>query len=94
MELEKPPPNLTQAEIRALQALTNNRDLIIKPTDKGSLVVIQDRFQYLWEGNKQLANQEYYKKLDKPIYHETIPMIKKIVDRLWQQNYIRNKASI
>lgn len=46
-ELEKPPPNLTQAEIKALQALSNNRDLTIKPADKGNMVVIQDRFQYL-----------------------------------------------
>lgn len=90
-ELEKPPPNLTSAEIKALQGLSNNKDLIIKSADKGSMVVVQDHFQYLWEGNKQLANQEYYRKLDKPIYQETIPLIKNIADRLYQQNYITKK---
>lgn len=89
-KLEKPPPNLTQTEIKALKDLSN-KDLIIKPADKGNMVVIQDRFQYLWEANKQLSNQEYCKKLNKPIYQETRPMIKEIIDRLHQKGYITKK---
>lgn len=41
------PPNLTKAEIKELKSLRQNKSTVIKPADKGNVVVIQDRFQYL-----------------------------------------------
>lgn len=55
------------------------------------MVVILDRFQYLWEGNKQLADEKYDKELDRPIFPETIPMVKRIKNQLWEQKYITKK---
>ena len=63
-------PNLTKAEIEALNLLQNNHFIIIKPTDKGSADIIMDRDQYVWEGND-------YTPIPKPIYVETIPMVEK-----------------
>lgn len=76
-DLERPQTNLNKREIKALQALAKNKEIIIKPADKGSVVVIQDRFRYLWEGNRQLSDDKYYKKLKEPIFPETQKMIEK-----------------
>ena len=56
--------NLTLDERLALKELTKNTNIIIKPADKGSAVVIMNRLDYLKEGYKQLADTKYYTKLD------------------------------
>lgn len=76
-------PNPNRNEIKALREFTQNQEIIIKPADKGSEVVIMDRNQYVWKANRQLAKTEHYKSLNKPIFPDTIAMIKKIVDIIW-----------
>lgn len=49
--------NLTKTETLALKELMKNRDIVIKPADKGNAVVILDRSQYLWEGYRQLGDK-------------------------------------
>ncbi len=39
--------NLSRAEHRALQSLSNNPDLVIKNADKGSGIVVEDRESYI-----------------------------------------------
>lgn len=70
-------PNLTENEIEALKSLRNNGQIIIKPADKRSAVVIQDRFQYLWECNRQLADRNYYIPLNELLFPKTAKLIKK-----------------
>lgn len=84
-------PNLTREEIQALRNLRRNKNIIIKPADKGSAVVVMDREQYLWEGYRQLNEVKYYRKLKKPIYPETIPMVSKILNTLHDKGYINDK---
>ena len=84
-------PNLSKVEAEALRELKENNRIIIKPADKGSAVVIMDREQYLWEGYRQLHDQKYYLKLDKPIYTETKPMIEKIIKTLQDKKFINSK---
>ncbi|XP_028420561.1 uncharacterized protein LOC114546095 [Perca flavescens] len=74
--------NLSRYELEALDQLSSNNNLVIKPADKGSAVVILDREDYLQEGFRQLNNTYYYKKLDGPIFKQTIPMVDKIVNTL------------
>lgn len=85
------PPNLRKEEMEAIKSLSRNKDIVIKPADKGSVVVVMDRKQYLWEGYRQLNDRTYYKKLDKPIYPDTIPMVEKILDTLYGKGFINNK---
>lgn len=40
-------------EIEALNLIQMDKRIVIKPTDKGSAVVVMDRDQYIWEGNWQ-----------------------------------------
>lgn len=84
-------PNLTEDEAEALRELRDNKHIVIKPADKGSVVVICSREQYLWEGYRQLNDKKYYLKLKKPIYLDTIPMIQKIAQTLYEKKYINAK---
>lgn len=84
-------PNLTREEVEALKSLQNNQFIVIKPADKGSAVVIMDRDQYIWEGNRQLLDKNYYIQLKKPIYLDTIPMVGKIVQKLYDKKFINAK---
>ena len=49
--------NLTEQERDALQDLRSRHDIIIKPADKGSAVVIMDISDYLVEGTCQLEDR-------------------------------------
>ncbi|GAA6073383.1 uncharacterized protein LOC105358296 isoform X1 [Tachysurus ichikawai] len=84
-------PNLSQGEINALKELGENKQIVIKPADKGSAIVIWDREQYLWEGYRQLLDPKYYRKLDKPIYLDTIIMIRYILQSLHTKKFINAK---
>uniref|UniRef100_A0A3B3YXP6 Uncharacterized protein n=1 Tax=Poecilia mexicana TaxID=48701 RepID=A0A3B3YXP6_9TELE len=78
-------------EIEALQELKNNKEIILKPANKGSAIVIFDRDKYLQEGYRQLNDKKYYAKLGKPIYLETIPMVEKIINNLFIKKFINIK---
>lgn len=48
--------NMSPNEIINLKQLINNKNIVIKPADKGSAVVIMGRDQYITEVNRQLNN--------------------------------------
>ena len=58
-------PNLKKDEITAISTLKNNRNIIIKPADKGRAIVITNREYYIKEGLRQLENNCHYESLDK-----------------------------
>lgn len=50
-------------ETRILQGLGKSRDLVIKKTDKGSCIVVQDHFTYTSEASSHLTDTSKYKLL-------------------------------
>lgn len=80
--------NLTTEEAEALKNLKNNRDIIIKPADKGGATVILNRDSYLKEAYRQLNNTKYYVRLLKPLYHDNAKKIRDIINNLKFYNYI------
>lgn len=78
-------------EVEALKQLQNNTHIVLKPADKGNAMVIMDREQYVWEGLRQLNNLEHYIKLQKPIYLNTVEMVKNIIDKLVNEGYLNKK---
>ena len=48
--------NLTQTERSALRDIQERDDIIIKPSDKGSAVVVMDKTTYLQEAERQLSD--------------------------------------
>ena len=66
--------NLTRDERKALRDLRSDSRIVIKPADKGSAVVIQDRETYIVEGQRQLNTNAYKKTSSDP----TIKHAKKV----------------
>ena len=56
--------NLPFVERNALQNLRQRTEIVIKPADKDSAVVILSKEDYIKEADRQLSNQSYYQKLD------------------------------
>ena len=56
-------PNLTKAECEALQDLMYDKNIVIKPADKGSAIVIWDKQDYLKECELQLGNKSVYEEV-------------------------------
>ena len=46
-----------------MRGLAKDRSIAIKPADKGSCVVVQDRIDYLLEAEKHLSDLSMYKKV-------------------------------
>ena len=55
--------NLTKKEREALHSLKDDRSIIIKGADKGSVVVVWDREDYLKEAYRQLDDKEVYEQV-------------------------------
>ena len=69
------PQNISPGERIALDSLRNNKNIIIKPADKGGAIVILNTDDYIQEGNSQLSNTKFYKPIDNDptrIYTEEI----------------------
>lgn len=59
--------NRSKGKLEALKGLRKDSTLVIKPADKGSMVVIMDREQYDREAMMQLQGPEFYQEL--PLWH-------------------------
>ena len=70
--------NLTREEYLTMRNLQRDRNVIIRPADKGSSVVIWDRNDYLKEDEKQLS--------DRSTYLETKVIEKDLVNLVEQSN--------
>ena len=52
--------NLSKEEWLAIRGLAEDRNIIIKPVDKGSCVVVWDREDYIAEIDRQIIDNETY----------------------------------
>ena len=80
--------NLTKEEYKAIKSLKNNRDIIIKPADKGSAVVILDRESYINEGQRQLNDTKFYEKTTSNHTGEVINRINLHIHNMLQRGEI------
>ena len=55
--------NLSEDEYVVMCSLENDRNVIIKPADKGSSIVVWDRLDYFAEAEKQLSDSNTYKEV-------------------------------
>jgi hypothetical protein len=55
--------NLSPKELLALKSLRDNRDIVIKPSDKGGAIVIWGKKEYRAEADRQLADKQFYRKV-------------------------------
>jgi len=83
--------NLSTDELQAIRKLTDNREIIIKPADKGSAVVVMNKIDYIQEAMRQLENQKYYTLIDQPVFQNNASRINKILHRMFVKGFIKEK---
>jgi hypothetical protein len=62
--------NLTRAERQALSELKNMPQIVIKPADKGSAIVIMNKTDYITEAERQLNNHTHYRAVPQDLTHK------------------------
>ena len=91
IELRNGPPNLTKPEKQAIKSLQNNKNIIIKPADKGSATVIMNKKDYIDEANRQLSNTLHYRKLSQPVFPTITNKVNEILTSLHNKKSIDKK---
>ena len=84
--------NLNKAEKEALRDLQGRRDIIIKPADKGSAVVIMNIADYLAEGYRQLADSNFYRPVSEDLTAEHNSIISDFVATMFLKGEITEKT--
>ena len=80
-----------QHQIKILKRLKSYEDIIIKPADKGSSIVILNTKDYIQEANQQLNNPKHYKKIPAPIFPTVRNKIKDILNSLKHNRFLEDK---
>jgi hypothetical protein len=83
--------NTSTIERQAIRDLKSQHEIVIKPADKGSAVVIMNRANYIQEGYRQLNNTQYYRKLTTPIYPNNVPKINAILQTMYDNGAIDDR---
>ena len=85
--------NLTKEEYKSIKLLRNHPDIIIKPADKGSAIVIQDKEYYVKEGERQLHNDYFYEETENDLTGEVIHRVNLHVNNTLQRGQISQNTS-
>ena len=80
--------NLTTQEKAAMRELKKNREIVIKPADKGGATVILDRDAYVAEALRQLQNTTYYAEIPTTVAPENKAYITNVLNALLDKHYI------
>jgi len=83
--------NMTPQEIATIAELKNQRNVIIKPADKGGAVVCMDPTLYRAEGLRQLTNAKYYATIEQSLAIDTVPRINYILYSMFSARYLSFK---
>ena len=76
-----------------MNRLSNNTDIIIKPSDKGGATVIMNTKDYVQEATHQLDNGEYYKRVEREFTPEHEQLIDQCVDTLMDAGELEKKVA-
>ena len=63
-------------------------DFVFKKADKGNSIVVMERKFYIQEALNQLNNENYYKKIEQPLYQTTFDQVDEILDQLKTKRYL------
>jgi len=85
--------NLSSSERQALAELKRAKNIIIKPADKGSAVVIQNTVDYVNEGLRQLSDPQFYVETKDDLTHLHNELTSKLIDYLQSSGDISDKCT-
>ena len=93
LDYKRPKDNLSHDERVALKELkVLSSQVIIKPADKGSAVVLQNRQDYLEEGLRQLSDPHFYRKVPRDLSADHMQSIIDLVDHMRSKREISKKV--
>nr|XP_054750223.1 uncharacterized protein LOC129255931 [Lytechinus pictus] len=81
--------NLSRQERQALESLRSNPNIVIKPADKGSAIVVMSSKDYIDEGIRQLSDVTTYQKLDKDLTDQHLQLVKQTIDTLDEDKKVK-----
>jgi len=85
--------NLSFAERKGLEELKRNHNIVIKPADKGSAVVVMNTTDYITEAHRQLSDTNFYEKVDTDLTEKHNTTVHKAVNTMLDQGDITQKTS-
>jgi len=85
--------NLSYSERTALDELTNNKDIIIHRADKGSTITVQDRTQYITEGQEHLSDTTTYTPLTGDPTEHICKEIKSLLSDYRKKGYLTDNMT-
>ena len=74
--------------------MRNNSDIIIKPADQGSAIVILDKDNYIAEGERQLHDEQFYEETNIDLTGEVIHRVNLFVNNMLQRGQITQKKLV
>ena len=84
--------NLTYGEKTALAELQSLQEIIIKPADKGSAIVLMNKDDYLREGYRQLSDEKFYKKVQNDLTATHMTQINVLLNQMFANGEISEKC--
>ena len=86
--IHKTESNMTRAENIAIKTLANNKEITIKPFDKGRGIVIMNTKDYIQECHRQLHDNRYYTKIPKDDTDITTKKVNNIITKMYDDKQI------
>ena len=94
-EAKHPPlTNISRGERKAITQLNKNHNIIIKPADKGSAVVVMNRDDYIAEGYKQLSDTNFYMKVDTDLTEHHRQLVQSYINKMYDDGEIDCTVSV
>ena len=84
--------NLTKDEREGLHSLMYDDQIIIKPADKGSAVVVWSKDDYLLEASNQLSDTSVYQKNEGDLLKKVNNEVKSVLRDMFNRKEINNKV--
>ena len=84
--------NLTKGERNALYLLRDDPSIIIKEADKGSVVVVWEREDYLREANSQLSDKDVYQEVKDDAEDHLMKVIKSVLRKIKNRGDISDET--
>ena len=84
--------NLTHQQFLAIKSLSCNPNIVIKPADKGSGIVVMNREDYIKEGERQLLDPHFYQKLDHDPTNDHCKKVSDLVTKMFDNGEITNNT--
>ena len=80
--------NLSSDEKDAFYSLLHNENIVIRPADKGSGIVVVDKTEYIHRLHKEMTDSESYKEIPQDLTETATKTVKKLVNKMFKEGVI------